>query len=247
MPDVDLIYDRQCPNVKQASRQLLGAFAEAGLSPRWREWDRADAQTPARFRGYASPTILVNGEDVAGAEPSDSTSCCRLYAEASGGFQRVPSVELIASALRADRRRLPSESRQGRFVGWPSSLRRALRHMLSFVIGFLVRPCCSIPLLLAVLGVSGAGIAAALAPYRLWFLLMASGFFSVSFYWNFIRSRNRAGMVVWALSVLVAVAILLGPQVWSMFGYARHEFGSSPRVTGTGMFLVAGSFPFSLG
>ena len=89
----------------------------------------------------------------------------------------------------------------------------ALHHGFSFVAGFMVRPCCVIPAALAVLGLSGAGIAAAIVPYRSWFLLMAVAFFSVSFYWNFIRNHNRPGMVVWSLSVLLAGAILMGPEL----------------------------------
>jgi copper chaperone CopZ len=96
---------------------------------------------------------------------------------------------------------------------------------LHLVAGFLVRPCCLIPMALAVLGASGVGVAAALAPYRLWFLVLAAGFFSVSFYWNFIRNRNRAGMVVWGLSVLIAGVFLFGPRIAEAFTPVRpaHE------------------------
>lgn len=92
---------------------------------------------------------------------------------------------------------------------------QVIKHSLTFLAGFLMRPCCVIPAALALLGVGGAGVAAALAPFRLWFLLLAAAIFSVSFYLNFIRNRNRAGMVVWALSVLIAGALLVGPELWA--------------------------------
>lgn len=101
-------------------------------------------------------------------------------------------------------------------------LRSPMKHLASFLIGFLVRPCCSIPLLFAVLGLSGAGLAAALAPYQKWFLGLAVIFFTVSFYFNFIRNRNRAGMIVWALSVLVAAIVLLGSPGFAQTG-AREK------------------------
>ena len=88
--------------------------------------------------------------------------------------------------------------------------RSGLQHALTFSAGFLVRPCCVIPAALAVAGASGAGVAAAVAPYRPWFLLIAVALFGASFYWNFIRNRNRAGMAVWALSAVIA-ALLLAP------------------------------------
>lgn len=89
------------------------------------------------------------------------------------------------------------------------------RHSLTFLAGFLMRPCCAIPAALALLGLGGAGVAAALEPFRPWFLLLAVATFSVSFYLNFIRNRNRAGMTVWAFSVLIAGALLAGPELWA--------------------------------
>lgn len=89
----------------------------------------------------------------------------------------------------------------------------AWRHSLSLVAGFLVRPCCSIPLALAFLGIGGAGVAAALAPYRALFLVVAAVFFSVSFYLNFIRNRNRSGMIVWGVSLGLSSLLLLSPVI----------------------------------
>ncbi len=66
---VDLIYDADCPNVAAARSQLLAAFARAGRAARWSEWDRGRPDSPGYVRGYGSPTILVDGRDVAGAEP----------------------------------------------------------------------------------------------------------------------------------------------------------------------------------
>lgn len=104
----------------------------------------------------------------------------------------------------------------------PNNAFDALRHSRSFLVGFLVRPCCSIPAALSLLGLSGAGVAAVLAPWHTAFLALAAAFFAVSFYMNFIRNRNRAGMIVWALSVLLAAGILLGPT------FAKGRSNPSP-------------------
>jgi hypothetical protein len=53
---------------------------------------------PERVRGYGSPTILVEGQDVSGAGEIDGTASCRVYAT-SEGLRGVPSVEEIALAL----------------------------------------------------------------------------------------------------------------------------------------------------
>lgn len=99
METVELIFDIDCPNVKDARAQLLQAFANAKLPPDWKEWNRADPESPSYVRSYGSPTILVNGQDVAGAPPSTGANCCRIYLDKNGQFRGVPSVEEIASAL----------------------------------------------------------------------------------------------------------------------------------------------------
>ena len=56
---VELVYDKDCPNVAEARHNLLRAFAEAGTPARWTEWDQSRPETPARPRGFGSPTVLV--------------------------------------------------------------------------------------------------------------------------------------------------------------------------------------------
>ena len=110
---VELIYDADCPNVGAAREQLESALAEVGRDRTWRDWDRSDPASPSYVQSYGSPTILVDGRDVAGASPSDGADCCRLYGISEGQIQGVPSVEMIASALRASR---PASS-----GGWSAS------------------------------------------------------------------------------------------------------------------------------
>lgn len=95
---VELIYDRDCPNVSQARENLLRAFARAGQPPRWQEWDRANPRAPAHARAYGSPTVLINGKDVAGSDAADA-ACCRIYADGNGKHHGAPPVALIAAAL----------------------------------------------------------------------------------------------------------------------------------------------------
>ena len=97
---VELVYDRDCPNVDAARAALRCAFAEVGVAPAWGEWDRSVRESPSYARGYGSPTILVNGKDVAGAEPNTGADCCRLYTSDEGGLRGVPSVEQIVAAMK---------------------------------------------------------------------------------------------------------------------------------------------------
>lgn len=107
VPRVELIYDTDCPNVRRAKEALLEGFSTAGLEASWTEWDRNSPESPAYVRGYGSPTILVNGRDVAGLAPGSGASSCRLYPTSSGGLDRTPSVDQIRDALREVHRWLP--------------------------------------------------------------------------------------------------------------------------------------------
>ena len=97
---VELVYDRDCPHVDAARAALRCAFAEIGVAPAWVEWDRSDRDSPSYVRGYGSPTILMNGKDVAGAEPNAGMDCCRLYRSDEGGLRGVPPVKEIVAAIR---------------------------------------------------------------------------------------------------------------------------------------------------
>jgi MerR family mercuric resistance operon transcriptional regulator len=69
----------ECPNVSQARANLIRAFALAEVAPRWIEWDRNDDEAPAYAHRYGSPSILVNGKDIAGELRSCPASHCRIY------------------------------------------------------------------------------------------------------------------------------------------------------------------------
>lgn len=97
-PRIELVYFPGCPNVEAARTAIRAALAAMSLSLDWREWNRDDAATPDVLRRYGSPTVLVNGTDVAPAS-SDGT-CCRIYAD-KDRMLPAPSVESIRSALEA--------------------------------------------------------------------------------------------------------------------------------------------------
>jgi len=66
---VELIYDADCPNVAAARSVLIKAFTKTGVSACWREWERSASDAPQYAKDYASPTILIDGRDVGGADP----------------------------------------------------------------------------------------------------------------------------------------------------------------------------------
>lgn len=97
MPKVELLHDDECPNVALARRNLHQAFIMAGLAPNWLEQPLGATDAAERTRGYGSPTVLVDGDDVAGGEAS-AGACCRVY-ESAGRMTKAPDAGLIAQAL----------------------------------------------------------------------------------------------------------------------------------------------------
>jgi mercuric ion transport protein len=84
-----------CPHADEARDTLRRVLVAAGLSPRFEEVDVTAPQTPEPLRNWGSPTILLNGADVAGESPEGPS--CRLYED--GKLRGVPSDEMIRRAL----------------------------------------------------------------------------------------------------------------------------------------------------
>jgi mercuric ion transport protein len=106
VPRVELVYDRDCPNVEKCRLAICAALREIGASASWHEWDRNDEGTPSAYRTFGSPTVLVNGRDMLGsgeAECRESTvdgNSCRVYMDTdSGQLRGAPSVRSIVKAI----------------------------------------------------------------------------------------------------------------------------------------------------
>jgi hypothetical protein len=100
VPLVDLVYDRECPNVSEARALLHEALTQLSLSPIWREWDREGNDTPLQLRGLGSPTILVDGVDVSPIDSAanEGANCCRLYHHGSR-FRGIPEFAAVTTAI----------------------------------------------------------------------------------------------------------------------------------------------------
>jgi hypothetical protein len=98
MPSLELVYDADCPNVDDTRARIRAALHAAGLREHWKEWDCADPAAPTHVRAWGSPTVLVDGRDVAGMLPAQAATC-RLYINGQGRNQGVPPTEMIVAAL----------------------------------------------------------------------------------------------------------------------------------------------------
>jgi len=98
---IELVYEKTCPNIEAARTQLLRAFSEAGITPHWQEWEVSTPEAPAHVHGYGSPTILVNGRDVSGDMAEGNDYCCRVYPRGEHSNQGVPALVDIVDALKS--------------------------------------------------------------------------------------------------------------------------------------------------
>lgn len=224
MSKVELIYDADCPNVEAARKQLRRAFAQTGESPEWDEWDRSDPESPLYARQYGSPTILINGRDVAGGSPSEESNCCRLYWDHSGQIQAVPSVEEIVAALGKNINLGQSTE--------PTTTSGSLRAWLPIIpaIGVsllpnLACPACW-PAYAGILGAVGLGFlidTTYLLPLTAVFLVVAVGALG----W---RAATRRGYGPFILGLLATAVVVVG----------KFFFDSHPAMYG-GIVLLVGS------
>ena len=94
MKKVELVFFEGCPHAARARERLRAALSHAGQEPTWTEWDTMLPGTPASYRSYPSPTVLVDGSDVSGGAEGAGVGCA---------VNGSPTEEAILQALRRAR------------------------------------------------------------------------------------------------------------------------------------------------
>ena len=194
---VELIYDAACPNVASARSLLIRAFSLTGVSARWREWERSSPDCPESARCYGSPTILVNGRDVADSTPVAGSGACRVYPDGNGGLSRTPPLDSICYALR----NAPAGKPPGRWQSLVAS---------SPAVGVALLPKLTCPLcfpayaaLLGAVGVDFINYTPYLLPLTAIFLVIAVAVLAR-------QSRRTGNYAALTLGIGAAVLVLTG-------------------------------------
>lgn len=190
--NVVLIRDPECPNVEAARSNLRRAFEAIGQMPRWREFDRDSSETPAEWRAFGSPTILVDGQDVAESEPVAGGNSCRIYRSPAGRLVGSPSVEQVAAALKA-----------ASSPGWMSSV--AVLPALVALLPNVACPACwpAYTALLSSLGVGFLPTGRYLLPVTLLGVAIPLGVLAP-------RSRRGLGLMPLVLGLVGATTLVVG-------------------------------------
>ncbi len=223
---VEFIYDADCPNIEVARKQLMAAFTDAGITPKWVEWERNDPKNPDYVRQYGSPTILVDGKDVAGVTPTGDSNNCRIYKDEAGVVSGVPSVKVIISALLNG-----VKTEKGAGSGGASKVLKVAPSFGVVALTPLICPACW-PLyvgFLSSLGIWGAGTKAYLVPVTGLLVVLAlvplwprAG--NQRGYWPLAMGGVGASVVIanmlmtFSDSVLYAGALLLvAASIWNLW------------------------------
>lgn len=238
MPKVELIYDLDCPNVPAARKALVQAFAACGLQPSWTEWDRNSSESPEHVSGFGSPTVLVDGRDVAGSDRASASDCCRVYEDQGNRLTGVPPVSLVAAALCG----LEPGTRDGRGgTGW-------LRSMVPLPgVGAALLPVGACPACWPAYGgvVSSLGLGFLLK--TTYMLPITAAFFGLALFALAYRADTRRGYapfilgtvsaalaIVFKFAYAVAPAAYLGlaglvaASLWNAWPRASSATGSCP-------------------
>ena len=102
---VELLYWAGCPSHEQALEQLRAALTDVGEDPRSVVVREVLTDDQAAGEGFVgSPTIRVDGQDVAPPADEPTGLTCRVYRLRDGRISPLPDPADLRDALRAARR-----------------------------------------------------------------------------------------------------------------------------------------------
>jgi hypothetical protein len=103
---VEVFYVADCPSHPPAVKLLKDFMAAEGIAAEVSEVLVVDAQMARQLKFCGSPTIRIDGLDIAGESSDTGTIVCRLY---PGSHQvGVPPIEMVRLALVRARERRPT-------------------------------------------------------------------------------------------------------------------------------------------
>jgi copper chaperone CopZ/xanthosine utilization system XapX-like protein len=198
---IQLLYFPDCPNAGAARDAIREALRLENRDIAIEEVDVSRDDAPAWANGWGSPTVLIDGVDAAGESVTGNEMSCRIY---QGG---APSIAQIRERLGR-----PATTDVSRTV----SRRSRLPVIGGVVAALAASACCLVPAVLAIVGVSGVGIASQLAPWRSYFLAATAMALATAFWFAYRpqpstdacgcatpRSRRWSRLGLWISTVVI--------------------------------------------
>lgn len=105
-PKVEFLWWAGCPSWPKALAELKETLTDLGRPEDSIEIVEIATDEEAADRGFlGSPTILVDGEDIAHQDAADAVGLnCRVYRLTDGRFSPTPDPAVVREALMAGRR-----------------------------------------------------------------------------------------------------------------------------------------------
>ena len=101
VPDMELLWWAGCPSTERALSDLRAALEDAGIYGADIRMTEIATEDEAQARAFVgSPTILVDGEDVAPPAEEPIGLNCRVYRRRDGAVSPTPDPEDLRDALR---------------------------------------------------------------------------------------------------------------------------------------------------
>lgn len=101
---IELVYEPGCPHVREVRTVLATACRSLGIPAVWSEWTTEDRGCPGHLKALGSPSVVVNGRDVAPGAPSWATREVgdgpprRVYPDGPR-ILPIPPVQRVVGAL----------------------------------------------------------------------------------------------------------------------------------------------------
>lgn len=213
MRKVEIVVDSKCPNQKQVEERVKEAFALINRKPKYSVWVSDEEASPDYAKQFGSPTVLVNGKDVAGELPGNK-DCCRIY-DNGGKIDGAPSAEIIATAIER------YGAKRGRLLGLS-----ALPGSLLALIPAVSCPACW-PAYTSLLGLLGIPF---FAFNVVWLYPLMAVFFGIALLIMAYNAKRRRGYGPFVLSI-VACGLLVVGKFWVDLA-ALIYFGSALFISG---------------
>ncbi len=208
---VELIYFDGCPNIADARATLIKALVELRQSVKWVEWNQNDKNCPKEYTQYGSPTILIEGKDIAPIKFTQQGNCCRVYQSKENKLEGFPSLEAIQKAISEkvnDNCRLVDNDQNSERPKWIAFI-TAVPSIFIALLPKLTCPICwpAYTALLAALGLNFAN-------YTPYLPIIISVLLIISLVSIGYKARSRHGYSPFWLGVVASLSIIAGQFIW---------------------------------